>query len=304
MKFRILAGTLLASAVIAMFSFGAFSQQSQSDGAVDPKQAGQAGEIIRTGQTEHSFSAKVTKSYQGQYLLYLPEEYGRDNKSWPLILFLHGSGERIGGGKIHPNLSQVGLPKTLQKGGNFPFIVLTPQCPAGKWWSDPDISQMVIAMLDEVCKKYNVDERRIYLTGLSMGGFGTWSLAQQNPDRFAALVPVCGGGNMLLNDRLKKVPVWIFHGAKDKNVPIENAYKMGGSLKQMGGNVQLQVFPNQGHFIWDAVYTNPKLYEWLMQQQRPAARKKPQIKRVTSTDIKTTVKVTPAEAPTTQPVEK
>lgn len=301
MKSRILTGIVLISAVITAFSVGAFSPEfvhGESTGS--PNLTGLTEKAIQTGQTPHSFAAKVSKTYTGRYLLYLPEEYGKDNKSWPLIIFLHGSGERTGRGSIHPKLSKVGLPKTLQKGGNFPFIVLTPQCPTGKWWSDPDVSEMVMAMLDEVCKKYKVDKSRIYLTGLSMGGYGTWSLAQQNPHRFAAIVPVCGGGNIYLNNRLKNVPVWVFHGAKDKRVKVRNAYEMAGSLKKIGGNVQMHIFPNLGHFIWDSVYTNPKLYEWLIQQKLRPTRKKAKTKRVKSTDIKkATIKI-----PTKKPAGK
>jgi len=242
-----------------------------------PSSAKPGRKIVYTGQRAYSLGKKITKTIKGRYLLYLPEDYGQAGKTWPLILFLHGSGERAGGGKIHPKLAKVGLPKTLQRGSGFPFIVLTPQCPTGRWWTDADVARMVMTMLDDVCEKYKVDKKRIYLTGLSMGGFGTWYLAQNFPNRFAAIVPVCGGGNLYLNRRLRKMPVWVFHGAKDKNVPVRNAYEMAGTLRQMGGNVRLKVFPNLGHIMWDQVYTDPKLYQWLMQQRlgAPGPRAKP-----------------------------
>lgn len=201
-----------------------------------------------------------------RYLLYLPADYAQKD-AWPLMLFLHGAGERgdnIERVKIH------GPPKLIAAGKQFPFIVVSPQCPANRWWQPEDLT----ALLDEVVEKYKVDKDRIWVTGLSMGGFGTWSLAAAAPERFAALVPICGGGDPIWAKRLQRIPIWVFHGAKDPVVPLERSAKMVEALKQAGGNVQFTVYPEAGHDSWTAAYNDPALYEWLLAQKRTAAAKR------------------------------
>ncbi|MCH5375960.1 MAG: prolyl oligopeptidase family serine peptidase [Planctomycetes bacterium] len=194
------------------------------------------------------------------YLLYLPDGYD-DHESWPLILFLHGSGER---GDDLNQVKKHGPPKILESRKDFPFIVVSPQCPAGRRWEPFDLT----ALLDDVVSRYKVDEDRIYVTGLSMGGFGTWALAARTPDRFAAIVPICGGGEPGWARRLSKIPVWVFHGAKDTAVPIERSEEMVKALQAAEGNVQFTIYPEAGHDCWTETYDNPKLYEWLLQQKR------------------------------------
>ena len=214
------------------------------------------------GQTPQTFEVKVTKIVSGKYLLYLPENYGTDPKQrWPLMLFLHGSGER---GDDLELVKRHGPPKLVSESKQFPFIIVSPQCPLDEGWS-PD---MLMALLDEVVAKYAVDEDRVYLTGLSMGGFGTWSLAIEHPDRFAALAPICGGGNPQKACLLKNIPIWVFHGAKDQTVKLEKAQEMVDALKAAGGNVQFTIYPEAGHDCWTQTYDNPKFYEWLLQQHR------------------------------------
>ncbi|MBN1942837.1 MAG: prolyl oligopeptidase family serine peptidase [Phycisphaerae bacterium] len=232
--------------------------------------------VVRTGLSRHDFTAKTERDVGGDYLLYLPETYGRDKQPLPLILFLHGSGER---GKNPNIIAKFGPPKTALKQKGFPFIVLAPQCPANKWWTDADVSDMVMALLDKVCKEYLVDTDRIYLTGMSMGGFGAWDLAQKYPERWAALAVVCGGGNPYLQMRLKHLPTRVFHGAKDRNVPLFMAQQMVGTLRQVGGQVDLKVYPDLAHNVWDVTYDDPKLYEWFLSHRRG----KPAPKRRTPT---------------------
>jgi len=201
-----------------------------------------------------------------RYLLYLPPEYAQKD-SWPLMLFLHGAGER------GDNLERVkvhGPPKLIAAGKQFPFIVVSPQCPANRWWQPEDLT----ALLDEIVEKYKVDKERIWVTGLSMGGFGTWSLAAATPERFAALVPICGGGDPIWAKRLYQIPIWVFHGAKDPVVPLERSAKMVEALKQAGGNVKFTVYPDAGHDSWTAAYNDPALYEWLLAQKRPSTQKR------------------------------
>ena len=160
------------------------------------------------------------------YLLYLPPGYDKQDK-WPLVLFLHGAGER------GDNLDRVklhGPPKLIDKGKEFPFIIVSPQCPNGHWWNNELIP--LTALLDDIESKYKVDRDRVYLTGLSMGGFGTWALAAYSPNRFAAIVPICGGGEPLLARALKNTPVWAFHGGKDPIVPVKRSQDLIDALEE------------------------------------------------------------------------
>ena len=196
------------------------------------------------------------------YLLYLPKDYAQKD-SWPLVLFLHGSGER------GDNLERVkihGPPKLIAAGKEFPFIVVSPQCPEHRGWELLELT----ALVDEMIEKYKVDRDRIYVTGLSMGGFGTWSLAAYAPFRFAALVPICGGGEPSAAKRLAHVPTWVFHGAKDPRVPLERSTKMVEAIKKNGGSVKFTVYPEALHDSWTAAYNDPELYQWLLQQKRSA----------------------------------
>jgi predicted peptidase len=196
-----------------------------------------------------------------RYLLYLPDEYGKTNRKWPLILFLHGMGER---GEDLELVKKHGPPRLVEEGGEFPFIIVSPQCPGDRLWE----VEPLIAVLEEVVSKYAVDEGRIYLTGLSMGGFGTWALAAEYPHRFAAIAPICGGGDPKKARRLRDVPVWVFHGAKDDVVPVGESEKMVKALEECGGNVKFTVYPEAGHDSWTETYNNPKLYEWFLSQRR------------------------------------
>jgi predicted peptidase len=195
-----------------------------------------------------------------KYLLYLPKDYGRKD-SWPLMLFLHGAGER---GDNLELVKKHGPPKLIEAGKDFPFIVVSPQCPQGRWWEPVELA----TLLDEIVEKQKVDKDRIYVTGLSMGGFGTWSLAAYQPRRFAAIVPICGGGEPLVTMLLAHVPAWVFHGGKDPVVPLERSEKMVEALKKNGGNVKFTVYPEAGHDSWSEAYDDPQLYEWLLQQKR------------------------------------
>jgi len=195
------------------------------------------------------------------YLLYLPKDYAQKD-SWPLLLFLHGAGER---GENLDRVKVHGSPKLIAAGKDFPFIVVSPQCPTrSRGWQPHELS----ALLDEIVEKYKVDQDRIYVTGLSMGGFGTWSLAGFTPDRFAALVPICGGGDPMTARRIAHIPVWVFHGAKDTAVPLERSEKMVEALKKANGNVKFTVYPEAGHDSWTEAYNDPELYKWLLQQKR------------------------------------
>ncbi|MCC6443642.1 MAG: prolyl oligopeptidase family serine peptidase [Armatimonadetes bacterium] len=197
-----------------------------------------------------------------RYLLHLPKGYdqGRE-KRWPAILFLHGAGER------GSNLERVkvhGPPKIAPQRDDFPFIVISPQCPENECW----LPVQVMDVLDEVCAKHRVDPDRIYLTGLSMGGYGTWSASIEYPDRFAAIAPICGGGDPADAGRIRHLPIWVFHGGKDDVVPIEGSRAMVEALKKLGTEARFTIYPEAGHDSWTESYDNPELYSWFLSHRR------------------------------------
>jgi predicted peptidase len=194
------------------------------------------------------------------YLLYTPEADPRARA--PLILFLHGSGER---GNDLAHVGDEGLTGIL---ANLPeaATVVVPQCPEDTRWTDH--LEVLEAILDEVVAGYPVDEDRLYLTGLSLGGQGAWFLGARAPERFAALVPICGRSNPEAAERLKGLPTWVFHGADDEVVPLNESEKMAQALRAVGAEVRLSVLPDTGHDSWTRTYENPDLYRWLFAQRR------------------------------------
>lgn len=207
---------------------------------------------------ESSQKAIITSSGYN-YLLFLPAGY-ETRQRWPLILFLHGAGER--GDTIY-SVKTHGIPKIAEERTNFPFMAVSPQCPKNQYWSN----ERLIPLLDEIESSYRVDPAGIYLTGMSMGGYGTWNLAIAQPKRFAAIAPVCGGGNPGRVCVLKDTPVWVFHGAKDRIVPIYESEKMVAALKRCGGNPKFTIYPEAEHDSWTETYENPKLYDWFLKHR-------------------------------------
>jgi predicted peptidase len=216
-----------------------------------------------TGQHPQFFQTTGNPAVEGQYLFYLPENYGQRNELWPLILFLHGAGER---GSDLELVKKHGIPKIAEEQMDFPFIVVSPQCPVGSRWTQEHV--MLKALLDEIIADYNVDTSRIYLTGLSMGGFGTWSFASENPTIFAAIAPVCGGGDISMADNLINIPIWAFHGAKDTVVPLERSVEMVNAVNNLGGDARLTVYPDADHDSWTQTYDNLQLYKWLLSHKK------------------------------------
>jgi predicted peptidase len=204
--------------------------------------------------------AKKSEKAGLNYLLYLPPGYEKAEKPFPLILFLHGSGES--GDKLD-NVKKHGPPKIVEKKNDFEFIVVSPQSPSGGWRADK-----LLTLLDEVEKEYKVDKNREYVTGLSMGGSGTWSLAAAAPGRFAAIAPICGSGNPKTANKLKELPIWVFLGAKDNAVLIQRCEEMVKAVKEAGNDVKFTVYPNAGHDSWTESYNNPELYKWFLSHTR------------------------------------
>lgn len=203
---------------------------------------------------------QILNSNSYNYLLFLPKSYEVQFRL-PTILFLHGAGER---GSNLKDVKRNGIARIVEEQPDFPFIVVSPQCPPGERWSVNPLS----TLLDDVIAQYHVDLDRVYLTGLSMGGYATWHLSAAQPDRFAAIAPICGGGNPEEAYRLKNLPVWAFHGARDRIVPLRESEKMVQALKKCGGNVKFTIYPEADHDSWTQTYNNPMLYDWFLQHQR------------------------------------
>ena len=221
---------------------------------------------VTSGQHPKTFEKGIMKTIRANYLLYIPEQYMTSQKDWPFMLFLHGAGER---GNDLSKVELHGPPKLIAKEKKeFPFIIVSPQCPEDDWWASDHQIDVLNYLLDDIVSQYRVDAQRIYVTGLSMGGFGTWRLAALYPDRFAAIAPICGGGNPEDAERLANLPVWVFHGAQDKTVPVEKSEEMVAALKKVGGNVKFTVYPEAGHDSWTETYNNPDLYDWFLKHKR------------------------------------
>lgn len=198
-----------------------------------------------------------------QYLLYLPDAYDGDNESdFPLLLFLHGGGES---GTDLNKVKTHGPPSMIEEGHTFPFMVLTPQNPhPRKLWNETAL----IALLDQIEKKYRVDKSRVWVAGLSRGGYGAWRLAIQYPDRFAALVAICGETPDHYAGWLGQMPIWVFHGEKDRTISIRESDEMVAALKKNGNPVRYTKYPDTGHNAWDQAFSNPELYSWLLEQKK------------------------------------
>ncbi|OZJ02864.1 hypothetical protein BZG36_04081 [Bifiguratus adelaidae] len=207
--------------------------------------------------------AQMAVIRQLDHLVYLPPDYDA-SRPWPLVLFLHGYGER---GHDIDRIRFNGLPALIDKGSDFPFVMVAPQLPESTFlnqWESDVLNQLLVQIQD----RYTIDDRRIYLTGLSMGGYGTWDMAITYPTRFAAIAPICGGGDPSLVHRIKHLPVWAFHGARDPVVPVERSNEMIQALRDAGSTqAQLTIFPELEHNSWDAAYT-ASLFQWLLSHSK------------------------------------
>jgi predicted peptidase len=218
---------------------------------------------LQSQQSAKYFKVEVKKKVELEckFLLYLPQGYDTIDRQWPLLLFLHGAEEA---GNMMEMVKKNGPPKMIEYGYQFPFIVISPQSPSEDEWS-LDVLNM---LLNEMVSRYKVDTNRIYVTGLSMGGTATWNLAIAYPQRFAAVVPICGRADPSKAALIKDLPVWVFHGALDDIVPLEIPEKMVNALKELGSPVKFTVYPDGGHDAWTETYYDPEFWAWLMEQHR------------------------------------
>jgi predicted peptidase len=197
------------------------------------------------------------------YLVYLPKSYNSSGK-WPLILSLHGSGER---GTDIINVKKWGIHKVLRENDNLPFVVVSPQLPEGEIWEMK--FNLLSDLLDKIESNYNIDSDRIYLTGYSLGGYGAWDFAILKPERFAAIAPISGGAiSPQRAQRLNKLPIWVAHGDSDNIVPIEESKRIVDSLKTHNTNIIFRVYKGAGHEVCTTAYEEPELFEWLLRQRK------------------------------------
>jgi len=220
---------------------------------------------IETGNVE----VDVLLPYKLSYKVYLPENYNDAITAFPLVLFLHGVGER---GDDLDLVETHGLPKVIKNGEKFPFITVAPQCPNLEWWSRPDMIKCLVYLLKRITKLYNVDNRRIYVTGLSMGGYGTIALANDRPDLFAAALAVCGGADFSDYSNLKGLPIWFFHGSEDDEHPASYSENIYNALKDQNTDVKLTIYDGVGHNSWDLTYDNQEIYDWLLSKENSGAK--------------------------------
>ncbi len=209
---------------------------------------------------ERRFQKDVTLHVDWKYAQWLPDGYGAGDAKWPLLVFLHGAGE-VGG-----NLDAVlrnGPPKLAAAGRKFPFILVAPQSPH-LLWNPLEVN----AFTEELVKTLKVDPARVWITGLSMGGNGTWMAASIRPDLYAAAVPICGWGDFFMVRGLTRLPIWAFHGAKDPIVPAAKTQELIDSMKFAGGKPKLTIYPDALHDSWSQAYDDPQLWEWLQAQKR------------------------------------
>jgi len=193
------------------------------------------------------------------HLTQLPDGYDKDQKPWPLIIFLHGSGER---GTDLSLLKTRGPLGYINTGHPLPFIVVEPQCPLEEGWNP----SRLVRLIDQIASSYRVDPKRIYVTGLSMGGYGSFDLAASYPDKIAAIAPLSGGADPDVAARLKKMPTWIFHGDTDATVPPRYSVDAYNAMQKVGAPVKLTIYPGVGHGGWQTTYSDPALYTWFLQQ--------------------------------------
>ena len=239
--------------------------------------------VSRGDDVKDRFEARTYADDAGNklpYRLFKPKSYDAKQK-YPLVLFLHGAGERGA-----DNVAQLKHGMNDFSGeavqAKFPCFIVAPQCPAGDRWVDVDWGadkhdmpakpsppiRLTLRAIEGLQKEFSIDAQRLYITGLSMGGYGTWDAIQRHPELFAAAVPICGGGDPRYAEKIKNVPIWAFHGDKDTAVKVERSRDMIAAIKAAGGMPKYTENPGVGHDSWTATYKDAEMYKWLFAQSR------------------------------------
>ncbi len=223
---------------------------------------------------------KATDGTEVLYRFAAPEKMDRSTE-YPLVVFLHGSGQRGTDNKAQLNHGVNDILKGAADLGE-PVFLIAPQCPTGRWWAEstPDRLELndaggknslldaVLALVEDTAKKNPIDRKRIYITGLSMGGFGTWDMLARSPQTWAAAIPICGGGQAKAAGNFKEIPIWIFHGATDDVVPPKASGMMATELDRIGGKAKLTMYPGVGHDSWTQTYRDAEVIKWLFAQKK------------------------------------
>jgi len=230
----------------------------------------------------HSLLAKEQFRSGGNVLPYrlMSPANPKPGQKYPLVIFLHGAGERGNDNNVQlvHGVKEFANAQAREK---FPCFLIAPQCPTGKRWVEVDWSakqhdmppkpseplNWLLALLEQMKKEKPIDTDRIYVTGLSMGGYGTWDLLSRHAEMFAAAVPVCGGGDEAKASVMKGVPIWVFHGAKDTAVIPERSRNMVAAVKKAEGNIKYTEYPEVGHDSWNKAYADPELLPWMFGQK-------------------------------------
>lgn len=210
-------------------------------------------------------SAQTKARVNYHKLVYLPKAYEKDTLRYPLIIYLHGGSQR---GNDLDKLKAYGLPYLVDKGQNFSFVIVSPQCPEGKYWSTENWFD---SLYTDITSRYRIDKSKVYVTGISIGGYGTYIAAMDNPDKIAAIVPLCGGINDVDTSRIHsiaKMPVWMFHGTADELISIKESERIYNSLKKSGNRVKFTRLKGEGHSIQFLYETKPEIYDWLLKHQK------------------------------------
>ncbi|MFY9609453.1 MAG: PHB depolymerase family esterase [Blastocatellia bacterium] len=224
-----------------------------------------------------------------RYKVFIPAKW-TPKKKWPVVLFLHGAGER---GDDNLAQARVGIGPALERlKETFQAVVVLPQCPRGRWWSEPEMQARALQALDKAMMEFNGDGSRQYLTGLSMGGYGSWAIAVNNPTRFAAISVICGGiraparAGRLPNpldvgddpyrsaaEKIGKLPIWLFHGGADPVVPATESRKMVEAFKTLSVSVRYTEYEGIGHNSWDKAYAEAEIFPWMLAQKLKTAKR-------------------------------
>lgn len=211
--------------------------------------------------TKHKWESDT--HYNFGYVKYLPKDFD-ENKKYPLVFFLHGAGERSDDPEA---CCEHGYMKRVRENGeDFPFIFIAPQCPDKKYWGC--FTESLLAFLDYICETLPIDEDRTYLTGLSMGGTGTWMLAMAAPERFAAIAPICGSGICWNGRIISQIPTYIYHGDCDDTVPLSESITMLSAVNGWDGKAQIKICYGMGHNAWDVAYAGDELINWFFAHKR------------------------------------
>ena len=209
------------------------------------------------------FKKSFTQEVSSHYLLDLPKDYA-EKTDWPLVVYLHGYSES---GNDLEMVKQNGPPKLVAEGKQFPFVVVSPQCPSGFYWR----GNVIMGLIDQIVENYSIDTSRVYMTAKSMGDYGTWQISHEYPQRFAAIAPIAGGGLFVspyFMERLKGLPVWAFHDKRDDLVPCQESVRMVEGVNVAGGNAKLTTYDQGTHDAWTEAYNNDELYDWFLKHSK------------------------------------